>query len=177
MKKINVNINKKSLWSIAIYATILLLFVLVGILPFYLKNSYLSKGNHKLKYQIEEQKQLAPLYVSLQNDMKSKDLLVLPHPETAPLAREDAAKFKDDFRVIAEKSRMKIISFTPELSTLEGASKSLLYNIMLKGEFADFRKMLTGLGGVPYLDKIGEVDIQQNTDSMDFKMKIWIALK
>jgi len=37
--------------------------------------------------------------------------------------------------------------------------------------------MLIELGSVPYLDKIEEVNIQQNTDSMEFKMKVWIAVK
>jgi hypothetical protein len=48
---------------------------------------------------------------------------------------------------------------------------------VLKGEFADFRKMLIELGAVPYLDKIEEISYTQGTESMEFKMKVWIALK
>jgi hypothetical protein len=37
--------------------------------------------------------------------------------------------------------------------------------------------MLIGLGSVPYLDRIEEINIQQYPDSMEFRMKIWIAIK
>jgi hypothetical protein len=49
---------------------------------------------------------------------------------------------------------------------------------VLKGEFANFRKMLIGLGAVPYLDRIEEINIQQQPySSMEFRMKIRIAIK
>jgi len=69
------------------------------------------------------------------------------------------------------------MSFTPDLSTLAGSSTSFLHNVVLKGEFADFRKMLIGLGSVPYLDRIEEINVQQQPYSMEFKMKIRIAVK
>jgi hypothetical protein len=68
------------------------------------------------------------------------------------------------------------ISLTPDLTTLAESSTFLLHNAVLKGEFDNFRKMLIGLGAVPYLDRIEEIRIQQNPDSMEFRMKIWIAL-
>ena len=69
------------------------------------------------------------------------------------------------------------VALSPDLSTLAGSSASFLHNVVLKGEFANFRKMLIGLGAVPYLDRIEEISILQNPDSMEFRMKIWIALK
>ena len=114
---------------------------------------------------------------TLLNAMKNKDLLVLPHPEKTALPRAEAGKFQDDFQMIAGKSGLKVVSFTPDINTSAGPSTSFLHNIVLKGELADFRKMLIELGAIPYLDRIEEISIQQNTDSMEFKMKIWIAIK
>jgi hypothetical protein len=37
--------------------------------------------------------------------------------------------------------------------------------------------MLIGLGSVPYFDKIEEINIQQQPYSMEFRMKVWIAIK
>ena len=79
--------------------------------------------------------------------------------------------------MIAKKSGLTVVSITQDMNTAVGSSASFLHNIILKGEFAGFRKMLIELGSVPYLDKIEEVNIQQNTDSMEFKMKVWIAVK
>ena len=50
------------------------------------------------------------------------------------------------------------------------------HHIVLKGELLIF-EMLIELGTVPYLDKIGEISYMQGTASMEFKMKVWIALK
>ena len=70
-----------------------------------------------------------------------------------------------------------MVSLKPDLSTSAASSAFFLHNVVLKGEFANLRKMLIGLGAVPYLDRIEEINIQQYPDSMEFRMKIWIALK
>ena len=70
-----------------------------------------------------------------------------------------------------------MVSLKPDLSTSAASSAFLLHNVVLKGEFTNLRKMLIGLGAVPYLDRIEEINIQQNPGSMEFRMKIWIALK
>ena len=177
MKKFNINIDQDSFWYIVTYGGIIFLFVLVGIFPLYHYNSNLIEGNKKLKNQIEEQKELGPTYLTLLKVMNNKDLRVLPNSEKKTISRGEAGKFQDDVRMIAGKAGLMMVSFKPDLSTSEGSSASLLHNVVLKGEFANLRKMLIGLGSVPYLDRIEEISIQQNPDSMEFRMKIWIALK
>jgi len=59
---------------------------------------------------------------------------------------------------------------------MAGGSQNLLYTAMLKGEFADFRKLMIGLGSLPYIDRIEGINMEQNSDSMDFELKIWVAL-
>ena len=176
MNKINVNINQKSILYLIIYGGIIFIIILVGIFPLYLKNSNQVKENEKLKYQIKEQRDLGPIYKTL-NTMKGEDLLVLPNPEKTAVPRSEAGKFQDEFRIIANRSGLTVVSFTQDLNKLASPSTSLLHNVVLKGEFADFRKMLIGLGAVPYLDRIEEINIQQNTGSTEFKMSVWIAIK
>lgn len=177
MNKSNANVNRNSFLYLFIYSGLIFIIILVGILPLYLKTSANIKENEKLTYQIKEQNDLKPVYSSLLNAMKDKDLLVLPNPEKKPLPRLEAGKFRDDFNAVAKKSGVAIVSFVPDSSTSTGSSTSLLHHIVLKGEFADFRKMLIELGAVPYLDKIEEISYMQGTASMEFKMKVWIALK
>ena len=93
MKKFNINIHKKSLWYILTYGGIIVLFLLVGIFPLYHYNSNLIQDNKKLKDQIEEQKELGPIYLSLLKIKNSKDLRVLPHPEKTTILRGEAGKF------------------------------------------------------------------------------------
>jgi Tfp pilus assembly protein PilO len=175
MDKISINVSKKSFGYLAIYGAIIFI-VLMGILFLYYKIVNQVKENDKLTHQIKEQTELKPVYAAL-NAMKNKDALALPHPEKVAISRSEAGKFQDEFRMIAKKSGLTLVSIIPDMNTSAGSSPSFLHNIVLKGEFADFRRMLIGLGSVPYLDKIDEVNIQQNTDSMEFKMKVWIAVK
>jgi hypothetical protein len=177
MNKFNINIHQDSFWYIVTYSGIIFLFVLAGIFPLYHYNSNLIENNIKLKNQIEEQKELGPAYSTLFKVLNSKDLLILPNPEKKTILRGEAGKFQDDVRTIAGRAGLVTVSLTPDLSTSAGSSASLLHNVVLKGEFANFRKMLIGLGAVPYLDRIEEISILQNPDTMEFRMKIWIALK
>ena len=177
MNKFNINIRQNSFWYIVTYSGIILLIFLVGIFPLYHSNSNLIDGNKKLKNQIEEQKELGPVYLSLLKVTNNKDLRVLPNPKKTTIPREKAGKFQDDIRIIAGKYGLTMVSLKPDLNTSSGSSASLLHNVVLKGEFANLRKMLIGLGAVPYLDRIEEINIQQYPDSMEFRMKIWIALK
>jgi hypothetical protein len=177
MKKINIKIDKKNYLYFLIYGGILFILFLVGILPLYLKNVYHTKENDKLKYQIKEQKELAPTYANLLSVMKGKNSLVLPNPEKTALLRSESGKFQTDFKILAKKSGLSIISFIPDINSSASPSTSFLHNVVLKGEFSDLRKMLIELGTVPYLDRIEEINIKQRTDFMEFTMKIWIAIK
>jgi hypothetical protein len=177
MNKFNDKINQDQIWYIVTYIGIIVLVVLLGIFPLYHYNSNLIEKNKELKTLIDEQKELRPVYLNLLKTLNNKDLLILPNPERKTILRAEAVKFQDDIRAIAGNAGLKTVSLMPDLSSLTGSSSSLSHNVVLKGEFANFRKMLIGLGAVPYLDKIEEINILQNPDSMEFRMKIWIAIK
>lgn len=178
MKKININIHQKnSILYLVIYGGLVLIIILVVILPYYLKISNQIKENDKLKYQIKQQKELGPVYKTLNGNIENNNALVLPHPEKTALPRTDTRKFQNDFQFAAKKSGLKIVSFTPDINTSASPSASFLYNIVLKGELADLRRILIELGSIPYLDRIEEINIQQNTGPMEFKMKVWTAIK
>jgi Tfp pilus assembly protein PilO len=178
MQKININIDQKnSILYLVIYGGIILIIILVGILPYYLKISNQVKENDKLKYQIKEQKELGPVYQTLIKANENKNVLILPHPEKTALPRSESGKFQTDFQNAVKKSGLKIVTFTPDINISVSTSTSYLHNIVLKGELDDFRRMLTELGSIPYIDRIEEINIQQNTGSMEFKMKVWISIK
>jgi hypothetical protein len=176
MKKINLGIPEKSLSYLIICGGIVMIFILVGIFPLYRYTSNQASEIKKIEYQIEEQKGLGPVYLNMQKAMEGKYLQGLPNPKKITISREEAAKFQNVFRAIAEKSGLMTISLTLDLNTMAGSSKLLLHNAVVKGEFANFREMLIALAAIPYVDKIEEIRIQQNSDSMEFRIKIWLAL-
>ncbi|PKN36783.1 MAG: hypothetical protein CVU62_13715 [Deltaproteobacteria bacterium HGW-Deltaproteobacteria-2] len=177
IKGFNINIDPKNLWYIVVYCGIIFFVILVGIFPFYKYHSSLIEENKKLQSQINEQKELGPIYLNLLKSVDDKQIRVFSSPEKTAIPRGDAGKFQDDFRAIAGKAGLTLVSFTPDMNTIVGSSTSFLYNVVIKGEFANFRKMLIALGAVPYLDRIEEINIQQQPYSMEFRTKIWIAIK
>lgn len=177
MNKTNINLNKKFFLYLIIYGGIILIIILLGVLPLSMKVSGQIKENERLTYQIREQKELAPVYANLIAALKEKDTFALPHPEKTPLARSEAGKFQSDFRTVAKKSGLTVEAFTPDINSSASPSPSFLHHVVLRGNFAGLRKMLIGLGNLAYLDKIEEIGIQQTAGSMEFNMKIWIALK
>jgi hypothetical protein len=50
-------------------------------------------------------------------------------------------------------------------------------NVLLRGDFINFRKFLINLGGIPYVQQIEEVAIQQKLDSKEFRLKVWVAVE
>jgi hypothetical protein len=176
MKKISLNIPQKSISYLMICGGIIALIVLLGLLPLYLKNINSAGEIKKIEYQIEEQKGLGPVYLNMKKALESKNLQTLPNPKKTTISREDVAKFQNDFRTIAGKSGVITVSLTPDLSTMVGSSKVFLHNAVVKGEFVNFRKMIIALTAIPYLDRIEDIRITQHSDSMECRIKIWLAL-
>jgi hypothetical protein len=176
MNKFKLDIPEKSLWYLVICGGIILLFLLVVIFPVYRYQTSSANEVKKMEYQIEAQKELGPIYLTLLKTMENKDPRILPNPPKTKISRAESGKFQNVLKTIAEKSGLRIVSSTPDLSALAGSPPFLLHNAVLKGEFANFRKMLIELGALPYLDRIEEIRIQQNSDSMEFRIKIWIAI-
>jgi hypothetical protein len=176
MNKFKTNIPEKSIKYLIICVGIILLAILVGIIPLYRSNINANKDINKLQYQIEEQKGLASIYAMLTKSISNKELVVLPNPSKTVLPLRDANKFQDVFKELTRKSGLTTFSLTPDLTSVASSSTNLLYNAVLKGEFINLRKTLIGLGAVSYVDRIEEISIQQNSDAMEFKIKIWIAI-
>ena len=154
----------------------LLFFALAVIYPMH---RYVAGMDHEIKtirYQVEEQKTLQPIYQSLKAKSQAGTGRVLPTPEKSRLARDRITMVPPTLRKIAADANMDPLSVTPDVIALAGQPRHLLVHNVVRGEFYDFRKYLIGLGQLPYLERIEAIEIQQNPDVMEFKMKIWLAL-
>ncbi|MFZ2419164.1 MAG: hypothetical protein WAW22_11690 [Smithellaceae bacterium] len=160
----------------AIYGGIILLVVLLGIFPLYRYNAKHTLAVKKIQSQIDEQKELKQVYEFLRAASEKKTPHHLPNPEKIRLPRQDVDRFQDTFRAEAAKSGLNTVSLIPDVKTMAGGSQSLLYTAILKGEFANFRNLLLGLGALPYIDRLGEIEIQQSGEAIQLELKIWIAL-
>jgi len=176
MKKTSVNIPEKSLWYLFICGGIILLIILVGIFPLYKVKANSADKIKRLENQLVAQKELGPIYLILTKTMENKKKRVLPNPEIKTISREKAENFPDMFKEITEKSGLRMVSITPDLSSLTGNTSFLVQNAIVRGDFAGFRKLLIELGEVSYVKKIEEVSMRQLPGSMELKAKIWLAV-
>ena len=71
---------------------------------------------------------------------------------------------------------MTLVSAIPNINALTGDAQLLSVNVVLRGEFAQFRKFLIQLGGLPYVQHIEEIAIQDNPDTKEFRLKVWVAV-
>lgn len=175
MNKINLNISKETIRNLIICGGIIALFILAGLFPMRQYNIYQAGEIKKTKDRLEETKAMGPEYLKLQKAMENKDLLILPNPKKTTITREEAARFPNVFKSLAGQSGLVAVSVTQDAGNTAGSSKFILHNAVLKGNFANFRKMLIALSAIPYLDKIEDIRISQRADSMEYKIQIWLA--
>ena len=176
MDKFKLNIPEKVLKYLFVCAGITIFLIVFGIIPLSRYNASINNDIKKLQLQIEEQKSLKSIYAELNKGMGKRDLRILPDLARTTLPRKEANRFQDVLREIAEKAGLKTVSISPELAAITGPSNFIWYIGVFKGQFADFRKMLLGLGYVTYMERIEEISIQQFSDALEFKVKIMIAL-
>jgi hypothetical protein len=176
MEKIYAIIPKRSIIILIACISSVLLIVVAGVVPQQMAVTRLDNKIASIQFQIEEQKRLHPYYQLLHAGPPSGRSKVLPFPARNPLSRTMIDKVPSIIREEAQKAHIDMIAASPDLNTLGGEQKFLLVNATLKGDFLNFRKFLIGLGGVPCLESIEEIRIQQNEDSMEFRMKLWLAI-
>jgi hypothetical protein len=176
MEKIYTIIPKRSIVILLACISCVLLIIVAGIIPQQMAVARLDNRISNIQYQIEEQKRLQPYYELLHSGPQSGRSKVLPFPAKSSLSRTKIDTVPSIIREQAQKAHIDMVAASPDLNTLGGEQKLLLVNATLKGDFLNFRKFLIGLGGVPCLEGIEEIRIQQNEDSMEFRMKLWLAI-
>jgi len=176
INKIKQTIPANSLGYILICGGIIVIIMLLIIFPLNRVNASRAKDIKKIQDQIEEQKGLGQVYQLAQSDLGKKSVFILPNPAGTKLSRQETEKFQKAFRTEAEKANLMVMSLMPDPDSMGVGSKYLIYDAIVKGEFANFRKLLVGLGEIPYVEQIENMNMKQDSDSMEFRLKIGVAL-
>ena len=174
--KLGIKIPQQSIIYFALCLVGILIFIFAGLFPANRSISELDKKTMEVKYRIEEQRTLAPFYQPLQIMSEKQESGALPLPEKGKLAQSKLDTLPLNFGTAARMSGMSLITATPSPSTLTGDVQLLPVNIVLTGEFINFRKFLINIGGIPYVQHIEEITIQERTDTKEFKMKVLVAV-
>ncbi|HOD35314.1 MAG TPA: hypothetical protein PLR20_04355 [Syntrophales bacterium] len=166
---------KGSFSSLLVGVIIIVIFLVIG---FYNVRSLndLDRDVQKIKADIEEQRIMAPLYNDLIEKIKVKTKKHLPFPAKAKLPREQHEQITSIFGELAKRANLEVVSITPDVNSLAGGSGLLVVNAALKGDFFNFRNYLIELGNVPYLEHLGEIQIQTIPGGREFHLKLWVSV-
>jgi hypothetical protein len=154
----------------------LLIFILSVIVPVQRFAAGLDGRIKDIQYQVDEQKSLQPIYQALKTKSQTTAPGILPTPPSGKLSRDLVSVVPSTIRRIVRDASMESISILPDVNSLANQSRSLLLHTVIRGDFMSFRKFLIGVGELPYLERFEEIEIQQDPDFMEFRMKIWLAL-
>ena len=175
-KKIGIKIPRQSIIYLVVCLSGILVFVFAGILPYQRSITRLDQEISKTRADLSVQEELYPLYMSLTRKAPAKSSSALPIPAKSVLPRSQVDRIPTSVREMAARSGMNVMSVSPDLSTLTGNTQEMPVRIVMRGDFLKFRNFLLGLGAVPYVERVEEIQIQQNPDRMEFRTKIWLVL-
>ena len=155
---------------------VLLLFAAAALWP--MGRSVISRDSEirEIQYQVDEQKNLQPLYQALKTRSQAKPTTALPSPQRDKLSRDLVVITPSTLRRIADNASLKTQSVAPDVSSLTNQSKSLIMNMVVRGDFMNFRKFLIGIGELPYLERCEEIEIRKDPAFMEYRIKIRLAL-
>jgi Tfp pilus assembly protein PilO len=175
-QKMNLHIPQQSIIYILLCLTGILIFILGGIIPNSKKMTEMDTKTAEAKFRLEEQKALGSFHQSLQDKNEKKESEVLPLPAKGVLAKAKLNTLPANLTTAAKTSGMSLVSATPNLNTITGDAQFISVNVILRGEFINFRKFLINLGGIPYVQHIEEIQIEEKPDTREFRMKVWVAV-
>lgn len=151
-------------------------FIYIGIVPARKSVADLDRKIKNIHLQVDIQETLLPIYRQLKEEFLIDEHKALPFPEKVRLPKEQTDKVFVIFREAAKRFNMEVLSIVPDLKSLSEDSRVLLFSTVIQGEFFDFRKFLTALGEIPYLEHIETIGIQQKTEAKEFKIDFWVAI-
>ena len=169
-------IPRRSIAYIALCAVFIILFVFAVYIPTDKWSDELDAKTTEAKFRLHEQQTLTPVFQYLKVESEKVISDTLPLPPKGKLARAMINNLPKNFADSAKRSGMSLVVAKPDLSGLKGDFQTLPIDIILKGGFINFRKFLIGLGGMPYVERIEEISIQEIPDTKEFRLRVWVAI-
>jgi len=175
-RAIGIKIPRQSIIYLVFCLTGVLILLFGGILPAKATLDELEADAAVAQYRIAEQKALAPLYQALQEKNTRKESALLPLPGKGKLPKDKIDTLPTGIAAAVKASGMTLVSAVPNVGTLTGDAQFIAVDIILCGNFINFRKFLIALGGTPYVEHIEEIAIQAKPDIKEYRLKLWVAV-
>lgn len=152
-------------------------FAAIAIYPSQKSIEQLDEKINNLRYQVERQKSLYPLYLELKKRIDATPVPDLPLPAPAAYPRDRIDAIASAFEPAVEGSGVFLAAVTPDVRALGGDASILPVQIVLTGDFLEFQNVLTRLGSIPFMTRIEGVRVKQVPGTREMEVKTYIALE
>lgn len=169
-------IPTRSLGYILICSLSILAFIALWIYPSQRSLGSLDLEISKIRSGIEEQNVLFPVYAQLQKKIQIKGSDILSSPVGTKLSIDKIEKLPSIFGKTAQKYNLTALSVAPDVMSFGSDSDFLLVDVVIQGNFFDFRKFLIELVNLACLEKIEQIRIERADKAKKFNLKIWLAM-
>jgi Tfp pilus assembly protein PilO len=161
-----------------------LLVGLAGISCFFFMTVYskqraiarLDREIKRMEAQVEEQKTLSPLYQNLFKDMESQRTASPRISERERLERHAIGQLSAIFERIARKSSLELVDVIPNVRSLADNSGPLVVDVLVKGNFLDFRSFLNDLAQLSYTESLDEIRIQTEERTKELRVTVSLGM-
>ena len=165
----------KNTFVILIFGGGMLLFMLLAIFPNYISYNDIEHEISVLKYKIEEQKILSPIFEDLSKKAQFQKPESLPFPTADKISPNDTDKITPIIRDIIETNGFTLEKIATDLESLMTESGNLKISVHILGEFHKLRGVLLNLGNLPYLNHIEVIQVNSFGDKNKITLTIWVS--
>lgn len=170
-----IKIPQKSITYIITGSSVIVILLVAGIYPLHRALANRDEQIADRSFKVEEQRLLQPVYQTLKQAVDKTRVRALPMPAQTPLPRNQFGRVDNDLKELSGKAKVGLISFTPALGSADDKDKTVSAELVAHGEFFAMRRFLTGLSSIPYVERIEVVQITRMPDTMEMKVKFWVA--
>lgn len=160
---------------LVICSALVLAFLAVAVYPSLRTKDSQDKEIDQIKAQIEDQKVLQPIYTMLLEKLRQEDAANLQTVPKTVLSFDQIDQIASLLGEIVKKHGLRLITATPDVKTMAKDAKSIALDVVMKGDFQSFRKVLLELIALPYVEHAEKLQIQEIADGKEFRLKLWLA--
>ena len=169
--------TKRKLSLPAIFAMVWLALVLIGVLPSYGDINTIRASIEELQADIQQQKTLLPIHLSLELRKKKSLPEGISVNELKPLKIEDLAELPDVFETLARESKVELVSATPQVRSLQDGREMLRIDALMRGEFLNFNILLKQLNEMRFVESIESLTIDVTNLGQEMMLSVWLAIQ
>jgi len=147
---------------------------LFGILPNSKILAELDLEVKALNDKISNQKVLMPVFQQLIKRIREKDENQLLVPKRTKISQEDIDDISDLIQKLALENNLVLRSVSSDVKAFLEDTNFISINLIITGDFFNFRQMLMDLERLPYLEKIEsfQMDVLQKKKRFDLKLMV-----